>query len=65
MRSLPLGRSCNAWWHLLLEQWEAVGAGFKDLETQHAAMQVLLRQSVEALKAAAALPDRPAPDGRG
>ncbi|WP_157881984.1 hypothetical protein [Streptomyces rubellomurinus] len=57
-------RSCDAWWYPLLEQWEAVGAGFKDLETQHAAMQVLLRKSVEALMAATAPPDRAVPDGR-
>ncbi|MFD4535677.1 hypothetical protein ACFWNL_23625 [Kitasatospora sp. NPDC058397] len=57
-------RSCDAWWYPLLEQWEAVGAGFKDLETRHAAMQLLLRQSVEALMAATAPPDRAAPGGR-
>ncbi|MEV7783212.1 hypothetical protein [Kitasatospora sp. NPDC088351] len=57
-------RSCNAWWYPFLEQWEAVGAGFQDLETRHEAMQVLLRHSVEALKAATTLPDRAAPDGR-
>ncbi|WP_146616537.1 hypothetical protein [Kitasatospora sp. SolWspMP-SS2h] len=57
-------RSCNAWWYPLLEQWEAVGAGFKDLETRHEAMRVLLQHSVEALKAATAPSDRAAPDGR-
>ncbi|WP_051742277.1 hypothetical protein [Kitasatospora sp. MBT66] len=51
-------RSCNTWWHPLLELWESLGAGFQDLETRHEAMQILLRQSVEALKAATAPPDR-------
>ncbi|MFK0195215.1 hypothetical protein [Kitasatospora sp. NPDC090308] len=57
-------RSCNAWWYPLLEQWEAVGAGFKDLETQHEAMRVLLQHSIETLKTVTAPPDRAALDGR-
>ncbi|MFF3110282.1 hypothetical protein ACFVSN_13900 [Kitasatospora sp. NPDC057904] len=57
-------RSCNAWWHPLLEQWEMVGAGFQDPETQHEAMRVLLRQSVEALRVATVPPDWAAPVGR-
>ncbi|MEV6213050.1 hypothetical protein [Kitasatospora sp. NPDC051914] len=57
-------RSCNAWWYPLLEQWEAVGAGFQDPGIRHEAMQVLLQQSTEALKAATAPPDPAAPDGR-
>ncbi|MER7702547.1 hypothetical protein ABTX81_06590 [Kitasatospora sp. NPDC097605] len=57
-------KSCNTWWHPLLEQWEAVGAGFQDLETRHEAMQILLQHSVEALKAATAPPDRAATGGR-
>lgn len=57
-------RSCNAWWYPFLEQWEAVGAGFQDLETRHEAMQVLLRHSVADLKAATAPPDWADPDGR-
>ncbi|MFJ7910752.1 hypothetical protein [Kitasatospora sp. NPDC096204] len=57
-------RSCNAWWHPLLEQWEAVGAGFQDPETRHEAMKVLLRHSISDLTAATAPQDRAAPDGR-
>ncbi|WP_143687037.1 hypothetical protein [Streptomyces sp. TLI_171] len=57
-------RSCNTWWYPFLEQWEAVGAGFQDPETRHEAMQVLLRHSVEALKASTAPAERVPPDGR-
>ncbi|SDT83450.1 hypothetical protein SAMN05216371_8281 [Streptomyces sp. TLI_053] len=51
-------RSCNTWWYPLLELWEELGAGFQDLDTRHEAMQILLRQSVEALKAATTPPSR-------
>ncbi|MEV7928475.1 hypothetical protein [Kitasatospora sp. NPDC088779] len=57
-------RSCNAWWYPLLEQWEAVGAGFQDPETRHEAMKVLLQHSVSALKVATVPPNRAALDGR-
>ncbi|MFE2348618.1 hypothetical protein [Kitasatospora cineracea] len=56
--------SCGAWWQPFLELWETVGAGFADVETQCSAMQVLLENSVGALRKATAPPERPAASGR-
>lgn len=56
-------RSADEWWYPLLEQWETLGAGFRDPSTQHAAMQVLLQHSVQALETALTPPKRVGPGG--
>ncbi|WP_329316253.1 hypothetical protein OG723_40355 [Streptomyces sp. NBC_01278] len=41
--------AANAWWQPLLEQWEAIGKGFDDIEMQNRAMLALC-ESVKTLK---------------
>ncbi|MCX4529826.1 MULTISPECIES: hypothetical protein [unclassified Streptomyces] len=48
--------AADAWWQPLLEQWEAIGQGFDDIEMQNRAMLALC-ESVKMLKGDAAADD--------